>query len=90
MDQYVLSGANVSFYCVGYGDPQPNIFWKKNAESVKGTDRMKIDKSSGELRILSAKVEDAGTYECTYSNKHGEDKRSVVFNVDGQSGETGK
>ena len=89
MDQYVLSGANVSFYCVGYGDPQPNLTWKKNGETVQETDRIKIDQSSRELRIFSALVEDAGTYECIYSNKLGEDKRSVVFNVDGQSGTGG-
>ena len=89
VDQYVLSGANVSFYCVGYGDPKPSLTWKKNGETVQETDRIKIDKLSGELRIISASVEDAGTYECVYSNNLGKDKRSVVFNVDGQSGTGG-
>lgn len=85
-DHYVLSGATVSFYCVGYGDPQPELTWKKSGESVKESDRVKIDKSTGELRITAAEVKDAGTYECTYSNKLGEDKKSAVLNVDGQAG----
>ena len=89
VDQYVLSGANVSFYCVGYSDPMPNLSWKKNGESVQETARIKIDKSLGELRISSALVEDAGKYECVYSNNLGEDKRSAVLNVDGQSGAAG-
>ena len=85
-NHYVLSGATVSFYCVGYGDPQPELTWTKNGESVKESDRVKIDKSRRELRITAADFKDAGTYECTYSNKHGEDKKSAVLNVDGQAG----
>ena len=85
-DKYVLSGANVSFYCVGYGTPMPAVTWKKNGEDVKQTDKIKIDQSSGELRISSAKVEDAGTYECIYSNKYGDDRKSAVLHVDGQTG----
>lgn len=84
MDNYVLSGANVHFNCIGYGDPWPKVIWKKNSEIVKKTDR--VIPTDGLLHILSVKVEDAGTYECILSNSYGEDKRSAVLNVDGQLG----
>lgn len=87
VDQYVLSGANASFYCVGMGDPAPNIVWQKNLERVKNSDRIKANETSGELRIYLATVEDAGTYECIYRNSFGEDRRSAMLMVDGQSGE---
>lgn len=86
VDKYVLSEANVSFYCVGYGSPTPDVTWRKNGENVKETDRIKIDRSVGELRISSARDEDAGTYECIYSNKYGDDRKSAVLHVDGQTG----
>lgn len=80
-NQDVLSGANVSFYCSGYGDPQPNVLWKKNGKTVTET--------SGEkslLQIALVGVDDAGSYECVYRNKYGEDSRSALLTVDGQTG----
>ena len=92
MDHNVLSGANVSLYCVGFGDPPPEIVWQKNSESVAASDRIKIDTThrSGELRISSVTDEDAGVYECKYQNSFGAVKRSAVLTVDGQSGMIGQ
>lgn len=83
----VLSGANVSFLCLGYGSPPPELVWKKNGEVLKETNRIKIrGHPTFQLQIFSVGVEDAGTYECIYKNPLGEDSRSVLVTVDGQEG----
>ena len=75
----------MSFYCFGYGDPQPSVLWKKNGKTVKepnGKGSQLFDK----LQIFSVGVDDAGSYECVYRNKYGEDSRSALLTVDGQTG----
>ncbi|XP_074615759.1 scavenger receptor cysteine-rich type 1 protein M160-like isoform X2 [Acropora palmata] len=88
-NQDVLSGANVSFYCFGYGDPQPNVLWKKNGKTLKepnGKKSLLFEK----LQISSVGVDQAGSYECVYRNKYGEDSRSALLTVDGQTGKGSK
>lgn len=88
VDKDVLTGANVSFYCVGYADPPPEIIWRKNSERIETSDRIEVDaiQGSGKLRIYSVTVGDAGVYECIYKNSFGEVRRSAKLTVDGQSG----
>lgn len=93
MDKNVLTGANVSFYCVGYADPHPKITWEKNSETVQASDRIEVVspvQGSAKLRINSVTVRDAGTYECIYKNSQGEVRRSAVLTVDGQTGFKGQ
>ena len=87
VDKNVLSGANVSFYCVGFADPTPQITWEKNSKTVEASDRIELNlkPESAKLRINSVTVGDAGTYECIYKNSHGEVRRSAVLTVDGQT-----
>ena len=88
MDKNVLSGANVSFYCVGFADPPPEIIWEKNSKGVESSDRIKVVaiQGSAELRLSSVTVVDAGVYSCIYKNTFGEVRRSAKLTVDGQSG----
>ena len=87
VDKNVLSGANVSFYCLGFADPTPEITWEKNSETVKASDRIKLNLGPelAYLRIDSVTVADAGTYECVYKNSYGEVRHSAVLTVDGQT-----
>lgn len=87
-DKNVLSGANVSFYCVGYADPPPEIIWQKNSERIESSDRIKVDaiQGRGQLRIYSVTVGDSGVYKCIYKNSLGEVSRSAKLTVDGQTG----
>lgn len=91
MDKNVLTGANVSFYCVGYADPHPEITWEKNSETVQASDRIELSlvQGSAQLRINSVTIRDAGTYECICKNNQGEVRRSAVLTVDGQTGVKG-
>ena len=92
VDKNVLTGANVSFYCVGYADPTPDITWEKNSETVQASDRVELSlvQGSTKLRINSVTVTDAGKYECIYKNSQGEVRRSAVLTVDGQAGVKGQ
>ena len=92
MDKNVLTGANVSFYCVGFADPKPEITWEKNSETVEASDRIELNliQGSAKLRINSVTVGDAGTYECIYKNSYGEVRKSAVLTVDGQTREKGE
>ena len=92
MDKNVLTGANVSFYCVGFADPKPEITWEKNSETVKASDRIELNlvQGSAKLRINSVTVGVAGTYECVYKNSYGEVRKSAVLTVDGQTREKGQ
>lgn len=92
MDKNVLTGANVTFYCVGFAEPLPKVMWEKNSEAVKASDRIELNlvQGSAKLRITSVMVEDAGTYECIYKNSYGEVRRSAVLTVDGQTRNIGQ
>ena len=85
-DKSVLSGANVSFFCVGVGDPVPSLTWLKDSKQIRPSTTKMIDSTTGELRLTSVTVEDGGSYTCVYKNEHGEAKQSVVLTVDGHAG----
>ena len=82
-DVSVLSGANVTFFCLGLGDPEPELTWLKDSETVQPSKRAEIDTKIGLLQLFVVTVADAGKYTCVYKNKFGEDKKSAVLLVDG-------
>lgn len=82
-DASVLSGANVTFFCLGLGAPEPKMRWLKDSETVQSSKRVVIDTEIGSLRLFVVTVADAGKYTCVYKNRLGEDRRSAVLRVDG-------
>lgn len=82
-DVSVLSGANVTFFCLGLGAPEPEMTWLKDSETVKPSKRVVIDAKIGSLRLFVVTVADAGKYTCVYKNRLGEDRKSAVLRVDG-------
>ena len=92
-DISVLSGTNVSFFCLGIGSPTPQVTWLKNSKTIQSSERILIDDGEGDdgdLKIFSVTVDDVGTYTCVYKNSKGEDRRSAVLIVDGIHPEQGK
>lgn len=83
VDISVLSGANVTFYCIGLGAPYPVMTWLKDSETVEPSKRVVIDSNFGSLRLFMVTVDDVGEYTCVYKNKFGEDKKSAKLLVDG-------
>ena len=82
-DISVLSGANVTFFCVGLGAPEPELTWVKDSETIQQSKRVVIDATIGSLQLFLVTVADVGKYTCVYKNKLGEDRRSGVLRVDG-------
>ena len=82
-DASVLSGANVTFFCLGLGAPEPKMRWLKDSETVQSSKRVVIDTKIGSLRLFVVTVADAGKYTGVYKNRLGEDRRSAVLRVDG-------
>lgn len=82
-DISVLSGANVTFFCLGLGDPEPKRTWLKNSETIRPSKRVAINNEMGFLQLFVVTVADVGEYTCVYKNKLGEDRKSAVLRVDG-------
>ena len=67
-DISVLSGANVTFFCVGLGDPEPTLTWLKASETVRPSKRIAINDQMRSLQLFVVTVADAGKYTCVYKN----------------------
>ena len=63
----ILDSVTVSFQCRASGYPPPAIAWHKDGARLP-SDGRHVVLPSGTLRILYAKKEDEGTYECQAIN----------------------
>ncbi|KAL9692629.1 hypothetical protein quinque_015839 [Culex quinquefasciatus] len=74
-------GANITYRCVGYGDPEPEVVWDLNGKIVDQdnmmTENERVVKFDGNvtlwsnLTILNITSNDSGYYTCTARNKIG-------------------
>ena len=66
--------------------PQPKVSWEHNKGMVDVGRRIKCDtiRNMTSLCIGKIKVADAGTYQCTLSNKHGKCTISIHITVHGK------
>lgn len=79
----VISGANVSFFCHGLGEPTPSLSWLKNSDTIQPSTRIFLDDEAGLLKLSVVSVDDVATYTCVYQNVYGEDRSSAALIVDG-------
>ncbi|XP_042188566.1 muscle, skeletal receptor tyrosine protein kinase isoform X2 [Callorhinchus milii] len=80
-DVKVLLGSKVVLPCGTMGNPKPVISWIKDEAALKDYLRTSI-LESGNLRIRSVQMEDAGQYRCMARNSLGlEYSRSVTLEV---------
>lgn len=65
------------------GIPKPDGQWLHNGKPVKSDDRVKIiqDGNLYKLDITEAKLEDAGSYQVSITNKLGEEVRKAELRV---------
>ena len=66
-DHTVLDGDTASFDCKATGFPQPAIAWQKDGSRLP-SDGKHVVLPSGTLRILHAREENKGLYECQAIN----------------------
>ncbi|XP_061075528.1 contactin-2 [Conger conger] len=81
-DTYALAGHNTQLECFAYGNPVPDIRWRK----VDGVLPSKANTSSDGLilNLPDLGFEDEGTYECEARNSEGRDTHQGRINVQAQ------
>ncbi|XP_067839673.1 muscle, skeletal receptor tyrosine-protein kinase [Heptranchias perlo] len=81
-DVKVLLGSKVVLPCNTMGNPKPAISWIKDESALKKDHPRTSVLESGNLRIRSVQIEDAGQYRCLARNSLGlEYSRSVTLEV---------
>ncbi|XP_072373434.1 muscle, skeletal receptor tyrosine protein kinase-like isoform X2 [Scyliorhinus torazame] len=81
-DVRVLLGSKVVLPCRTMGNPKPAISWIKDESALKKDHPRTSVLESGNLRIRSVQIEDAGQYRCLARNSLGlEYSRSVTLEV---------
>ncbi|XP_048476112.1 muscle, skeletal receptor tyrosine protein kinase-like [Rhincodon typus] len=81
-DVRVLLGSKVVLPCSTMGNPKPAISWIKDETALKKDRPRTSVLESGNLRIRSVQIEDAGQYRCLARNSLGlEYSRSVTLEV---------
>ncbi|XP_038660065.1 muscle, skeletal receptor tyrosine-protein kinase isoform X2 [Scyliorhinus canicula] len=81
-DVRVLLGSKVVLPCSTMGNPKPAISWIKDESALKKDHPRTSVLESGNLRIRSVQIEDAGQYRCLARNSLGlEYSRSVTLEV---------
>lgn len=71
-------GKNATLVCKVFGSPKPHVVW--NGLALQGTVGVHYDvipvsyDGYTELRLRNVKKEESGDYECSFRNKHGDDK----------------
>ena len=68
----VLSGHDVKLPCVTVGIPTPDKKWKFNGKYFVPSDRS-LHLIDGSLQVMKVTKEDEGIYQCSVSNRYGED-----------------
>ncbi|XP_072444215.1 muscle, skeletal receptor tyrosine-protein kinase isoform X3 [Chiloscyllium punctatum] len=85
-DVRVLLGSKVVLPCSTMGNPKPAISWIKDETALKKDRPRTSVLESGNLRIRSVQIEDAGQYRCLARNSLGlEYSRSVTLEVQGKT-----
>jgi len=83
----VLSGANVTFYCLALGSPNPTIDWIHRGEVIK---RQSGNARVGDtLTLTNVQPNHAGKITCHAYSEKGSVTRHAYLTVDGETGELG-
>lgn len=98
---HAVEGRNVTMSCAVGGIPEPNVRWMiRNrvianltgntnlATTVTGRKLYKYQQNASNLTILTADIQDAGTYVCAAENKAGKVEVSVTLAVSKKPSET--
>lgn len=78
-------GSNIELPCVATAFPLPVYRWSKNGISVTAG-QTRVSQNGGNLLIIQAEPEDAGTYKCMAENSLGHHSATVQLEVTGWLG----
>lgn len=97
---HAVEGRNVTMSCSVGGIPEPNVRWmirnrvianltgNTNLAAASGRKLYKYQQNASNLTILTADIQDAGTYICSAENKAGKVEVSVTLAVSRKPSET--
>ncbi|KAM4629779.1 hemicentin-1 [Polymixia lowei] len=71
----------VALTCEASGIPLPAITWLKDGRPIKATSSVRILSGGRSLRLMHARVEDAGRYTCIVSNSAGEERKNFDLDI---------
>ncbi|OXU28408.1 hypothetical protein TSAR_000837, partial [Trichomalopsis sarcophagae] len=79
----VAEGSHIRLICTTIGQPEPQVYWTKNGDRVRTSDRerMKYDNGMATLEIIAARLEDAGYYACLAKNSYGQSSTEATVRV---------
>ncbi|KAH0618306.1 hypothetical protein JD844_017377 [Phrynosoma platyrhinos] len=80
-DYIVILHSPLELDCPATGTPLPTITWLKNGQPIEGGVDYKILLSGRKLLISQAEVSDTGHYQCTATNKAGDNKKEFAVTV---------
>ena len=76
-----IVNATVVITCPTKGSPQPVVTWKHDGRFIVAGARYQVNDSA--LIITEVRLDDAGRYECTASNRFGRDVQSLSLDITG-------
>ena len=76
-----IVNATVVITCPTKGSPQPVVTWKHNGRFIVAGARFQVNDTA--LIIREVRLNDAGRYECTASNRFGRDVQSLSLDITG-------
>lgn len=80
----VINGSFVSFLCIAFGIPQPELMWKKNGELTDlpiSSVPLPTYYIEEQLTLGNVGPEDGGEYSCVASNEGGTDSASIQLHI---------
>lgn len=66
-ERTVVEGSDVTIDCSARGNPEPQISWTQNTDTISSNIRSRL-LNNGSLYITNVRISDAGRYECSASN----------------------
>ncbi|XP_035291447.1 hemicentin-1 [Anguilla anguilla] len=77
----VIEGHMVSLLCDVQAYPPPDITWTKDGEALQFSTGIHILPGGQMLQLPRARVQDAGQYVCTATNRAGQNQKSIQLSV---------
>lgn len=73
--------------CPASGTPEPRLSWLRNGQAVQfeREPHLQLVGSGRQLRIVQAKLTDAGQYTCIAINEAGQAEKNYILDVQGKT-----
>ncbi|XP_068081375.1 hemicentin-1 isoform X2 [Anabrus simplex] len=78
----LMEGEDYSLSCTAYGNPQPEVHWRKNGHDITHSDSEGLTVHlDGTLIFHSVSHNHSGLYTCVAQNPYGEDQKNYIVDI---------